>query len=277
MGLPLIKLSAEEEAQLTQTIEMFEVILQGQPNDFQTLEILKEAYGKLGREEGLIATSKRLAGAYASNGQLSSAIMEYEGLLQHKPDDAEVQNALAEIEARASGISSDEQAEEIPQDPSTPGKRIARCIDDGSKGLHKVFVEGKFITQFDWDNCWQPIDYDAPTGTISPSFIQNLADRSIMPVERALRILVDKGKFGFIPLNRYDIDLESARKFEADVCRRWCMLPFDRMSKTVLVATSNPFSQQAALELEQSMPGQRCLFYIAPPADIIKGIQTCFR
>ena len=33
-----------EEAQLLQTIEMFEVIVQSQPSDTQSLEILNEAY-----------------------------------------------------------------------------------------------------------------------------------------------------------------------------------------------------------------------------------------
>ena len=42
-------LSTSEEAQLAQTIEMFEVITQSQPQDYQSLEILKEAYFKLGR------------------------------------------------------------------------------------------------------------------------------------------------------------------------------------------------------------------------------------
>ena len=42
MALSPVKLSAEEEAQLTQTVEMFEVITQGQPQDYQSLEILKE-------------------------------------------------------------------------------------------------------------------------------------------------------------------------------------------------------------------------------------------
>ena len=48
-----------EEAQLTQTIEMFEVITQTQPHDYQSLEILKEAYSKLGREKDVITTAKR--------------------------------------------------------------------------------------------------------------------------------------------------------------------------------------------------------------------------
>ena len=54
-------LSSSEEAQLTQTIEMFEVITQSQPQDYQSLEILREAYVKLGREKDVINTSKRIA------------------------------------------------------------------------------------------------------------------------------------------------------------------------------------------------------------------------
>ena len=44
-------LNPGEAAQLQQTIEMFEVIVQSQPSDTQSLEILKEAYSKLGREQ----------------------------------------------------------------------------------------------------------------------------------------------------------------------------------------------------------------------------------
>ena len=90
-----------EEAQLQQTIEMFEVIVQSQPHDCQSLEILKEAYSKLGREPEVINTSKRIAEAYLQQGQLSSAIMEYETILQRRPDDADVQAALSKIEERA--------------------------------------------------------------------------------------------------------------------------------------------------------------------------------
>lgn len=277
MGLPLIKLSTEEEAQLTQTIEMFEVITQGQPKDYQSLEILKEAYLKLGREEGLIETSKRLAEAYAYNGQLSSAILEYESLLQHKPDDTVVRAALADVEAKAREFSNDPVAEETVPDGAPPGRRVAQCIDDGAKGLHKAFVEGKIITQNDFDLCWIPTDYDAPPGTISVPFIQSLAEKTILPVEKSLKTLMEKARVGYIPLGRYDIDLETSRKFDPELCRRWCILPFDRMSKTVLVATANPYNQQATMELEQSQAATRYLFYLAPPAEITKAIQTCFR
>src|SRR5215475_5396478 len=97
-------LTSSEEGQLAQTIEMFEVITQSQPQDYQSLEILKEAYAKLGREKDAINTSKRIAEAYVQMGQLSSAILEYETILQRCPDDPDVQSALKTIESRASNF-----------------------------------------------------------------------------------------------------------------------------------------------------------------------------
>src|SRR5438093_6224318 len=102
----LSTLSPGEEAQLGQTIEMFEVITQSQPHDYQSLEILKEAYSKLGREKEVISTSKRIAEAYVQLGQLSSAILEYETILQRYPDDADVQGALKAIENKANNFAS---------------------------------------------------------------------------------------------------------------------------------------------------------------------------
>src|SRR5213592_4351009 len=97
-------LNSSEEAQLAQTIEMFEVITQSQPQDYQSLEILKEAYTKLGRETEVIGTSKRIAQAYVQMGQLSSAILEYKTILQRCPNDPDVQAALKEIESKANNF-----------------------------------------------------------------------------------------------------------------------------------------------------------------------------
>src|SRR5215467_9136784 len=104
-------LTPSEEAQLAQTVEMFEVITQSQPQDYQSLEILKEAYLKLGREGDVIGTSKRIAQAYVQMGQLSSAILEYETVLQRYPNDRDVQAALKEIESKANNFPVEAPAE----------------------------------------------------------------------------------------------------------------------------------------------------------------------
>jgi hypothetical protein len=54
------------------------------------------------------------------------------------------------------------------------------------------------------------------------------------------------------------------------------VLPFDRLSKSVLVATANPFNRQASLELEQATK-QRLLWYLAPPPEITKALRKIFR
>src|SRR6266567_2142835 len=132
-------LTANEEAQLSQTIEMFEVITQSQPHDYQSLEILKEAYFKLGRETDVISTSKRIAQAYVVMGQLSSAILEYESILQRYPDDPDVLAALGEIESKANSISSQPALGEVEEAPkaapkeakSKKGRAAPVELDDG--------------------------------------------------------------------------------------------------------------------------------------------------
>src|SRR5438552_14192823 len=126
-------LNPTEEAQLAQTIEMFEVITQSQPQDYQSLEILKEAYSKLGREKEVVGTSKRIAQAYVQMGQLSSAILEYETILQRFPDDPDVQSALQEIESKANNF----PIETLPSDTATLLK-AAPPPGKGQKGPGKT-------------------------------------------------------------------------------------------------------------------------------------------
>jgi tetratricopeptide (TPR) repeat protein len=280
------KAGSSEEAQLAQTIEMFEVITQSQPLDYQSLEILKEAYSKLGREKEAIITSKRIAQAYVHMGQLSSAILEYETILQRCPGDPDVQAALKQIETRANNFQLDPPAAEPgaalkPTPAQAPGagatgKTAPREIDDGRRTLHRIFVESKIITAGDFDLCWSAPDLSVPPGGVIEPFIQVLADKGVLPVEKSLKVLSDKSRAAYLPLDHYDVDLDLARKFPAASCRRWCVLPFDQMGKAVLVATANPFNQQAAKDLAQAT-GNRLLWYLAHPAELVKNLRKAFR
>jgi len=75
---------------------------------------------------------------------------------------------------------------------------------------------------------------------------------------------------------KYDIDIDLTRGFPAEVCKRWCVLPFDRMSKSVLVATANPFNQQAVKELSETT-SHRLVWYLVPPADLLLNLRKAFR
>lgn len=278
-------LTPSEEAQLAQTVEMFEVITQSQPQDYQSLEILKEAYSKLGREDDVIGTSKRIAQAYVQMGQLSSAILEYETVLQRHPNDKDVQAALKEIESKANNFPIEAAPDSVTKrtgdtitivKPAAPGKSAHPEAEDGRRTMHKLFVDSKVISQGDFDLCWPNGSANPPPGTVIEPFIQVLADKGILPVDKSLKLLSDKSRFAYLPLQQYDIDIDLARAFPAVTCQRWCVLPFDRMSKSVLVATCNPFNQQAARELA-SASGQRLLWYLVPPVELTKYIRKAFR
>jgi len=275
-----------EEAQLQQTIEMFEVIVQSQPTDTQSLEILKEAYSKLGREDEVVNTSKRIAQAYLQQGQLSSAILEYETVLQRRPEDADVRAALKQIEDRSSNaaVQSSPEVVELPSVTDTQILRrkakaravTAEEVDDGRKLLYKIYVDSKFITAGDFDLCWRNVDLNTPPSDVVEPFIQTLHEKGIYLIDKSLRLLCDKSRVAYLPLDRYDVDMDLTRGFPAEVCRRWCVLPFDRMSKAILVATANPFNQQAAKELGAATT-HRLLWYVAPPNDLVSNLRKAFR
>src|SRR4051812_42463159 len=251
--------TSNEEAQLGQTIEMFEVITQSQPQDYQSLEILKEAYAKLGREHDVIKTSKRIAQAYVSMGQLSSAILEYESILQRYPDDPDVLAALGEIESKANSLGSQPslgEATEIKGKDHTThtAKKKSRTAssetDDGKQAMQKIFVDSKVIPATAFDQCWVTADLNAtPTKPVEP-FVQVLAEKGFNPLDKSLRLISEKSRLGYLPLEKYDIDVELGRSYPAEVCYRWFILPFDRMSKSILVATCNPFNRLAIADLE---------------------------
>ena len=277
-------MTQEEEAQLAQTVEMFEVIAQTQPYDYQSLEILKEAYIKLGREPDAINTSKRIAHAYVQMGQFSSAILEYETILQHQPDDPEVQAALKNIESKANPGNQPGLTDTAIWKSNTtnttlirkPGVQSTTSVEDGRKQMHKIFVDGKIVAPADFDLYWQTPDLSIRPTDVNEPFIQVVADKGLVEIDAALKLLSDRTRLGFLPLEKYDLDMELARSFSADTCRRWSVLPFDRMSKSVLVATANPFNQQAAKELAEAT-NNRLLWYLVPPQDLVKNLRKVFR
>ncbi len=89
-----VNISADEQEQILQTINMFEVITEMNPDDYQSLLLLKEAYGKLGRNEETVKTSCQIVEAYMRLEQLDNAGHELESLLGVAPDNDKVKDLL---------------------------------------------------------------------------------------------------------------------------------------------------------------------------------------
>src|SRR5712692_3707318 len=79
---------------------MFEAITQTQPEDYQSLEILREAYTKIGRHDEALRTSRKLAEAYFNAGSYTPALQQCEMILTREPNAPEILAMLGEIESR---------------------------------------------------------------------------------------------------------------------------------------------------------------------------------
>ena len=286
-----VKLSEEESQQLLRTVEMFEAIAESQPDDYQSLEILKEAYAKLGRIEESLDVSKRLAQAYVKVGQISQAILEYEGLAQEYPDDVEVKTALQDLAATTTP--SDTQVSPAPSlaEDSKPTPPIAggpagatrRNVvharpEDGDLTLSNTLIAEKVVTL----QAIEPIlaklrELRANPGDFTEplSLLPLLAMEQIAKFEDLLSVLVDKSRLPYLPLNIYDVDRDIAQRLPQDICFQHCLVPFDLISRSILIATANPFDQAARKQVE-AMVDLHVFWYISPPADIVAVLRRAY-
>lgn len=291
----LPSITPNEATQILQTIEMFEVIVKSDPTDCEALEILREAYFKLGRDQDVIGISRRMAQAYVSHGEISSAILEFESILRRCPGDAEAQSALKQIESKATQLTEPPSPglpppDAIPETKPSTASRVTTTqwdvpppktveLNDGRQEMRKIFVDGKQLSASDFDLYW--VTPSANEENLVEPFLQRIAEKQLLPAETSLKILCEKTRLGFVPLDKYDIDIELARGYPREICLRWCVLPFDHLSKTLMVATTNPFNEQASRELDrfQTQTGNRLrlLWYLVPPADLIKALRKTFR
>jgi hypothetical protein len=283
------QISGEDSQQLLRTVEMFEAITESQPNDYQSLEILKEAYSKLGRKEEALRISKLLAAAYVKLGHISQAILEYEGIAQEFPYDSDAKAALAELEVKAA--KADEPAPVVapllaedskPKPPPAGGPAGAPSLSpprinpaDGDRFLANVLVAEKLTTL----QAIEPllVELNALRGNQSDwsrplSLLPLLVNEQTAKLEDLLMVLLNKSQLPFIPLSIYDVDRDIARLLPQDVCWQNCFVPFDLISRSILIATANPFDQAARKQAE-AMVDYHVFWFVAPPADIAAALR----
>jgi hypothetical protein len=268
----------QEDPKLLETVQMFEVITAANPDDYQSMEILKEAYTKLGREKDAIEAAKRIAKIYVRLGQNSSAILEYEGVLQRSPDDAEALSALGELESKMPGYGAvaEVQEEQVVQEPvsieTVEEENPAQMLVDFMI-QHGLFAEKHRSTVL---NAYASKFAESHAGMPPPCVIDVLADRGISPLENTLLFLSQTAKVPFIPMDNYDVDMKRTELIDRNLCVSRLVLPFDQISRTVFAATLNPLDRYAKKAVEDAA-GIHVQWYITRPDDLRFKLKDVFR
>ena len=305
---PAKTLSSEEQEQVRQTVEMFEVITQANPQDTQSLEILKEAYSRLGQQEQSLAISRRLADSYLELGQYSSALLEYEGILQKQPDNAEIIAALGEVEQRLQAKQKESQSQSVisldfskavteggklTTTKNTTGERpmaLAGSADatvaaklegstDGNDPLVRFLLQHKLAPE---DVVRQALSIarkknkERKPQHVASSLIDEIVTRGSVDLEQLICGILDRSKFAYIPLEHYEIDRQIVRMLPDNLTLGRLIIPFDIISRTMMVALANPFDAEGKQAVQQ-LVDYNVQWHLASPASILKVLNDVYR
>lgn len=296
-------LSEEEHSQIIQTIEMFEVILQTQPDDYQSLEILKEAYAKVGRADDSLKTSRRLAEAYFNVGSYTLAMQECEVILLKEPNAPEILAMLGDIETRlqAAGhtIATTGSKNGLIVQPSGHGvngltnqaaqdgglmdlhqSRHGQNLNDrGDDHLAKFLVMQQLFSEEEVEKALETVknlNKDLSGQALGASLLDKICRQETDKLEAALSQLIDRTKFAYVPVEYYDVDRQIPRMLPDNLTMGRLFLPFDLISRTIMVACCNPFDAAGREAVQQSLD-YTVTWYLARPGAIIKSLQDVYR
>lgn len=304
-------LSPEEQEQLLQTIEMFEVIVQANPHDCQSLEILKDAYTRLGMRDQLMKVSRRMAQTFMELGQFATAILEYEQILRHEPDNPEIIAALGDCEERMHRATQQPQAKGQSASPGSLGSTVdggglmttsathghdsgrgsattagafqdrqwAPPATDGNESLSKFLIQHKLAPEelvYPSLEFVQKANASLKPSTLGRSLLDEIAERGGPDIETLLSGIIERTKFAYVPLEYYDIDRHVIRMLPEELTLKRLIVPFDVMSRTVMIAMANPFDA-AGKEAAQSVLDYNIQWHIASPQAIIKALAQAYK
>ena len=82
--------------------------------------------------------------------------------------------------------------------------------------------------------------------------------------------------FPYLPLSSYEIDAEVIRSVPENVCRQFCLVPIDKIGKSLTVAMSNPLNVQA-LEDVELITGCSVQVFVSTATDVKQSIDKYYK
>ena len=311
---PAPSLSTEEQEQLQQTVEMFEVITQANPQDTQSMEILKEAHAKLGQRAESLLVARRLAESHSQLGQFSSALLEYQHILQHDPDNKEIVAALGEVEKNLQAMQADAQKDDgkggaainldfrsvvtgggnlIATKMTQAAERVALrgsadtaaiaakldAADDGNDALVKFLSQHRLVAEDVMTPSLTAIrkkNAAREAGQPAVSLIGEIVTRGGAELEPLLCGILDRAKCAYLPLEYYDVDRQIVKMLPETITLGRLIVPFDIVSRTIMVALANPFDSVGKDAIQQLLD-YNIQWHVSSPAAIIKVLNDTYR
>jgi hypothetical protein len=151
--------------------------------------------------------------------------------------------------------------------------------DDGNEALAKVLVQHKLVAEEIVTSALERVqkrNRDLKLGMVGASLIDEICRRGSIAVENLLCGILDRSKFAYIPLEYYDVDRSIVKMLPENLTVSRLIVPFDIMSRTVMIATANPFDSLGKDAVQQLLD-YHVQWHVASPQAIVKVIGETYR
>jgi hypothetical protein len=254
-----------------------------------------------------MASARRLADTYRELGQFSQAFLEYEWLLQKEPTNMEVMAAMGEIEeklqtesqARKSKVSAQTSRPGIKFDYSTlnvdagtlitteqtqraGASKAARQLSDGDDGqevLARFLIQNRIaadeIVTAALERVTKKNAARSPN-TLASSLLDEICRRGNIEMEVLLSGILDRSKFAYIPIEYYEVDRSVVKMLPEELTLGRLVVPFDVMSRTLMVAMANPFDAEGKEKVQQLLD-YNIQWHLASPNAISRVLSETYK
>ncbi|MBF0532830.1 MAG: hypothetical protein HQL23_07035 [Candidatus Omnitrophica bacterium] len=81
--------------------------------------------------------------------------------------------------------------------------------------------------------------------------------------------------FPYLPLGNYEIDPEILKVIPENICRQFCIVPIDKIGKSLTIATANPLNMTATQDVE-TLTGCVVQVFVSTTTDIKSAIDRYY-
>jgi hypothetical protein len=238
-------------------------------------------------------TSRKLAEAYFNVGSYALAMQECEMLLGHDPNAPEVLAMLGDIESRlqaAGQTLTGGLKHGLIAKPTGGGEgglvRLDRkelesynLHERGEEQLAKFLIVQQIFPEETVNAALEKLQQrnkNLQGQTLAASLLVELCGEDTDKIDQIISVLIDRTKGAFIPLEYYDFDRQLARMLPDNLTLGRLCVPFDLISRTIMVACCNPFDAAGRAAVQQSLD-YTVSWYLARPAAIERTLQDVYR
>jgi len=156
---------------------------------------------------------------------------------------------------------------------------MASLTTDGNEFLAKFLTQHKLVPevliQASLERV-QKVNRALKESSVARSLLDEIVDRGGPTIESILEGIIERTKFAYVPLEYYEVDRQVVRMLPEELTLKRLIVPFDVMSRTVMVAMANPFDAPGK-EAAQSLLDYNIQWHVASPPAIIKVLSQAYR